>query len=1021
MVIKVGGDIPITATVPTLFLLLVLLTSAIPYGGVALWAQTLTGLLCLMLASYRFHFGRRREAPPPAMAGSRFFALFFGWTALIACTHVVGSVIRGTGGSLPILSTTLFLWCAWSVLTAAARRIAARTRVLRTLITGMAIIASAQALIGIVGLYTPLGIYSKFVTGPRAVGTFSSGNSMGGFLALSLPPTLAMAQLAIIRAGKHIQVRRSRILHEATREDYCLLTAILWLLASLVQVVALLLSGSRGAITAALVTLLCLSFWFVHNRDRQQRDRLPVAAGILTTLLVLAIGAGGTYAFTLQRLRALETVQQTALPRTAIWQATLKQVAQHPLGAGPGRFADAFLPFQPTGYGGNRIYHAHNDYLEILTETGFPGLFLLLTAFALALAATTRHLLPARDGESVWMRRAALLSVAAGLIHAGVDFNLSSRPGVAALFFCLLGVALSRSPQATHEKPATPCSPRRLRRLGLGALCCLLALNQIRLATAATLMEQGFGALIGESSLYFWLPVPKLSDGQALDRLRIARRLAPESAEVHVRLARALVIVSDRRIQQAIESAQADNPQLPPAVLAVQIRVLMRTDERRLLSDAHQMADKACRLAPANADAKAQAAHITARLAVLATDHDDAIARIDRTLEHIATARQLAPNDATIHRRLLTAMARLADAVSAVEAPARLAATRGTGMATGLHLLHLGESQLENILDAWSRLGLDPFTVLEAVGPLPADAAIQLYHFYNRQQHPQAAIRALDTLERAIETGTLSAAGFRDSAQKADLLNRYRLQLIREQARWHLRQHRFDAYRGTADVRQEVLHRDIARKLEQTVMHDAVALRFRYLNLLDLHETRGLDEQHARELATRMRQHGESESAIANVLAPFQPAPPIAGSDDEPPDHRLDMQLLGGRVVLVGFSIRGDSIHSFWRFHSRVPSDLQAVFIFLDSQRAHVTSVAFRFTQVFGRAFAVGSPPIGKVFRTETPIPVTAALSEHLEIGLQRRSTRQWLPSIEGLARGEFHHWKALRRTAESAEAQKTD
>jgi len=978
---------------------------------VALWAQTLTGLLCLTLAGYLLWWSaRRRAAPLPSIAGSRFFALFFGWTVLIALIHACKGLIHGTGGSLPVFSTTLFLWCAWTALTGATRRFASRTQVLRVLVTGIAIIASAQAVVGVIGLYVPLGVYSKFVIGPRAAGTFSSGNSMGGLLALSLPPTLAMAQLAMIHAGKHIRQCRSRILHDARLEDYCLLTAILWMLATLVQVVALLLSGSRGAISAALVALLCLCAWFVRNRDRQrQRDRQPVVTAILVTLLVLAIGVGGTYAVTLQRLKELETVQQAALPRTHTWQAVIKMVAQHPLGVGPGGFAEAFLPFQPAGYGSLRVYHAHNDYLEIMSETGIPGLLLLLTAFALAMASAARHLLPDREGESVWLRRAALLSVVAGLIHAAVDFNLTSRPGVAALFFCLLGVALSR-PSGEHA----PAKSRPARRLAAVMLCCLLAANQLRLATAATLMDQGFAAMIGESSLYFWLPVPELTGEQALKRLRMASRLAPESAEVHKLLAKALVIDIDRLLADAIVNAQARNADVPAHTVASQIRIVMRVDEHRLLMTAQQVIDKAYRLAPDNADVAAEAAIITARLATLTASTDDTITMIDRTLALIQKASEKAPNDSTIHHLLLTALTRLADALSTVETPAQMAVAQRAAMATGLRLLHLGESRLEPILDAWSRLGLDAFTVLDAVGPLPADAAIQLFHFYNSKNLAPSAIRALGMLKSAIEAGRLSAGGFRDRAQEAALMDSYRAQLNRERARWHLRQHQFDAYRASAAARQSVLKRDIESKLEQNARDEAVAQRFRYLNLRKLQETRGLDEPHARELATLMEQHGESTGTIANVLAPFQPPPPPSDDPDEQPDHRLDMQLLGGQAVFIGFSIREDTMHTYWRFPARVPSDLQAVLMFLDDQHAHVASAAFQFTQAFGRAFAVGAPPVGKVFHATTPIPPLAALSEHLEIGLRRHSTGVWLPSIEGLPLCNIHNWKSLRRTPES-------
>lgn len=1017
---------PITAHLPLLLLALILLASAIPYGGVALWAQTLTGLLCLLYAGSWFLARRERKPSPPAMPGTRVFVLFFAWTVVLAVVRIARDGTGGGLGSAPIFSTTLFLWIAWALLAVTTRRLASGTNTLRYLITGVAILAGIQGVIGIIGLHTPLGAYSRFVSGPRAVGTFSSGNAFGGFLALSLPPTLAMAQLAMIRAGAHIRQRRARMLHEATRADVCVLTALLWLLATLVQAVALLLSGSRGAISAALVALVGICVWFVRDRTGgSQRDRIPVAA-ILATLLILVIGAGGTYAFTLQRLKTLETTQQAALPRTLIWQSALRQIARQPLGAGPGRFAEAFLPFQPPGYGGNRVYHAHNDYLEVMSETGIPGMLLLLTAFSLALTGATRRLSNHQYGESIWMRRAALLSVVAGLIHAAVDFNLTSRPGVAALFFCLLGVALARRAHAGDHAPA-PAVPirRRLQRSLITIACGLLAANQIRLATAATLMEQGFAAIIGEPSLYFWLPVPALNRDQALARLRQARRLAPESAEIHLRLARALVIDSEHRLTTAIANARDEHPDLPAHVVASRMRILLRRDERDRLTRALGAAETACRLAPRNGDAAAQAARITARLAALMPTPEAVGTQIDSTLSRAARARALAPNDATILRQLLASLARLADALAVIEAPSQATTIRQSAMEIGLHLLHLGQSRLDSILDSWSRLGLDTFAVLEAIGPLPADAARQLYQFHYRQHDSSSARRALDALETALDAGLLSAAGFRDPAREAELLADYRHLLTREHARWHLRQHRFATYREQSDARQAVLRHDIESKLAQGSMNEAVARRFRYLNLRSLHKTRGLDEAHARELAVLMEQHGEAESAIADVLSPFLPAPEVDGLISEKPDHLLDMHLLGGRAVLVGFSIRDDTIYTFWRFHARVPADLQARFYFRDEQRAHAASADFRFSRELGRRFAVGAPPIGRVFRGETALPALAELSIHLELGLYSPSSRQWLPTPEGLPRCEIDNWKSLRRTdatdTVTGDIQKTD
>ncbi len=1005
-------------------LLLILLVAMLPYGAVAVWAQALTGVLCMILAAGLFLSSRRGRRVPYPFPGAPGFHLFAGWLVLITVVHLARAVVSGTTGCLASASTALFLWCALACLASSARLLSGSTSTLRLLFGGIVAIATAQAVFAVIGLYTPLGIYGFFVSGPRAVGTFSSGNSLGGFLALSLPPTLAMTQLAFARAFQHVQVRRSRILHDATREDYCLMAAALWILAAIAQTIALLLSGSRGAIIATAVAIGLLGLWFLFTRDGNGdsgHQRLSSTAGILTALLlVLAIGAGGTYAFTVMRLKALDAASEVALPRTEIWEGALRLIRNHPLGVGPGGFPSAYPPFQPEGFGGLRVYHAHNDYLEIMAETGIPGLLLLVLSMGILLIGTARRLLRPQQGDSVWLRRSALLSVVAGCIHATVDFNLLSRPGVASLFFCLMGVAVSRHHQA--DEPEVPtCSVsvadggRRIpgRRMAIAALCALLALNQLRLAASSLLMEQGFAAVTGEPSLYFWLPVPTLTQDQALARLRMARRLAPESVEARLLLARALVHTSDQLTDTVIGNVMEENPD--EQALAGQVRILMRMDESRALLQARDAIDTATRLAPANPDVAADAALLAARLAPLASSDEDTVAEIGRALSCTARARLLAPNDTTVHRTLLDALGGLSMAFATVEHPVLLASAQAAARDIGRHLLQLGDGNLTGILDSLSRLHVDP---LEAFGrgvPLPAPAAWALYTFYNKRLNADTALQALNLLEQSILADAGSSTGFR-VPPPADIRLHYRPIVIRERARWALRQRRFEDYRQAGEAHFDVLRMEIDQALAGYKPHMAASLRFRYLDLMNLFDARGLDPEHTRELAALMRQHGESESAILNVLAPLEPQASDPQRPEPEPAHRLDMQLLGGRIEFMGLSMETNAIRTFWQFRSAVPSDLQCTFTFRDPHDQPVTSASFRFTQAFGRAFGAGNPDPGTVLQAVTPIPATAALSTHIQIGVRRLSSGRWLPSAEGLPYGEIHDWKTLYHPAPAVE-----
>jgi O-antigen ligase len=129
--------------------------------------------------------------------------------------------------------------------------------------------------------------------------------------------------------------------------------------------------------------------------------------------------------------------------RVPIWHGVIHMIAAKPiLGFGLGTFGTAFPPFR-TFYSNLFVNAAHNDYLQVLAETGIVGGVALLWF----LVALYRHALPrVRFWSQDWVectRLAALAGCTGIVLHSFVDFNLQI-PANAAMFLALAGIAVSK-------------------------------------------------------------------------------------------------------------------------------------------------------------------------------------------------------------------------------------------------------------------------------------------------------------------------------------------------------------------------------------------------------------------------------------------------------------------------------------------------------------------------------------------------------------------------------------------------
>ncbi len=406
--------------------------------------------LCALAAAAAAFILNRQALPRPAVSTRQFYVAAAAGLVLVfhavlaACGRFPDTT--ATGEAFAFRTGLLaFAVAAWMTLRDSRAR--------RTVATAAAILAVFQVA---AGLLAPDPLAASSVTSSwRLRGTFSSGNSLGSFLALVLP--LLTGWLPRLVRDRGLSVRRIR--REVQQGNIRrLLPAATLAAALLIAAAGLVLTGSRGALLAALAGCTLALTPQLRRQPRSIRIALPLGMIAVCVSLMLA---GGRFSLAEARWQSLKTFDEAA-GRPEIWSGLAPLLRTPAYGIGIGGLRVIAHTVQPAVYGSTRLLEAHSDPFEILLEFGLlPGL-VILAAFALVVVPPLLRTPAGEPGVRAGMAGA----VFAGVLHSFVDFNLLWRPGVSFWFLLCLDRAVAAAEarvQALPLRAATldPLHPRQ--------------------------------------------------------------------------------------------------------------------------------------------------------------------------------------------------------------------------------------------------------------------------------------------------------------------------------------------------------------------------------------------------------------------------------------------------------------------------------------------------------------------------------------------------------------------------------
>jgi O-antigen ligase len=290
-------------------------------------------------------------------------------------------------------------------------------------------------------LYAAYGLFDLAQSGGGVVtSTFVNRNSYATYAGMTLFCGLGLVLRELSRQARPRVPLRGFVVDVLSRLDGSLAIGVI---TCLVAGTALLLTQSRGAFVALCAALVAF-IWSLR------RMALVTSGGCVKAAALCLVGLffGIVWLAGEETLGRFTDGDVQTLNRLAYYRATWDAIQDRALlGTGYGTYADAFAAYNHPGTGTYFLDKAHNTYLQLIMELGWPAAAALYAGLGLLVFRCL-------EGQSAVY--AAVLASCSALVavHSLVDFSLE-MPANAATYALLLGVGCAQAVQGRIARGAT--------------------------------------------------------------------------------------------------------------------------------------------------------------------------------------------------------------------------------------------------------------------------------------------------------------------------------------------------------------------------------------------------------------------------------------------------------------------------------------------------------------------------------------------------------------------------------------